>query len=160
MMDVTDIMCQVRQNTKLNTKPTQNGSDIIMMAPTKYEMAVILFFMAPTKYEMALWQWNLIRNSQMTISTALLAATEVVVALLPSCMYKHYYLRSYCASKHPNTMDHALPTDGGTGVEPPSTVHICNAGVSADISPISAVVPLAGTMTASLVDPAGARDLQ
>ena len=35
MMDVTDIMCQVRQNTKLNTKPTQNGRDIIIMAPDK-----------------------------------------------------------------------------------------------------------------------------
>ena len=67
---------------------------------------------------------------------ALLAATEVVVASA-----SQLHVRA-------------------TGLTVPSTVHMCNAGVPADISPISAVVPLAGTMTASLVDPAGARDLQ
>ena len=42
------------------------------MAPTEYEMAVILFLWHPTKYEtkygipkMAQWQWNLIRNPQL-----------------------------------------------------------------------------------------------
>jgi hypothetical protein len=50
-MDVTDVMCQVRQNTKLNTKPTQNGSDIIISVPDKIRNYYFGPKWHPTKYE-------------------------------------------------------------------------------------------------------------